>query len=111
MQAPALGAIVPYEHDQGGHPMAFNIRSRAGWNRLWLALSVPWWLFVTWLVWGQYPTEEVSPVRIPYASSLAERQEQFLIQLASAVALPFLIYGCVYALVLVTRWILQGFRR
>lgn len=90
--------------------MAFNLRSRAGWNRLWLALAVPWWIFITWGLWGRYPIEETGPLGIPYAQSLAERQEQFLIQVAVFVALPFLVYISIHVLVLVVRWISQGFR-
>lgn len=91
--------------------MAFNIRSRAGWLRLWLALAVLWWVYSAWFLWGGYPTEEVGPGRFSFSKSLAERQEQYLIEVAVVIALPFLVYILVYALVLVTRWIIHGFTR
>lgn len=139
--------------------MAFNIRSRSGWNRLWLVAAIVWWGVVSLKSVTDYPSSEEIDLQYEYdlkqvtnpvdptldqlldgrhvdhephppsqtlidqrkyeatsryadaIDQLPHRQRQHLVDTAYAFAFPFLVYAFCFALVMVTAWVIRGFRQ
>lgn len=55
--------------------MAFSLRSRPGWNRLWIVVAVLWWGFIALIGAGNYPRAEAIDADYEHALSRLHEPE------------------------------------
>jgi len=87
------------QNHSGGYKAYSFLTNRVGWFRLWLAVSIPYWLFLTVLIYANWRPGKLST--IPAEESL---------EAALIFAAPVIVYFGAWIVLYTVRWIHAGFK-